>query len=48
MPNQRDIRSDIYTKPQFLESVMRKYGFRDWDSVLGCNRTWRTERRSGF
>ena len=26
----------IYTKPQFLESVMRKYGFRDWDSVLAA------------
>ena len=26
----------IYTKPQFLESVMRKYGFRDWESVLAA------------
>ena len=26
----------IYTKPQLLESVMRKYGFRDWDSVLAA------------
>ena len=26
----------IYTKPQVLESVMRKYGFRDWDSVLAA------------
>ena len=26
----------IYTKSQFLESVMRKYGFRDWDSVLAA------------
>ena len=26
----------IYTKPQFLESVMRKYGFRDWDAVLAA------------
>ena len=26
----------IYTKPKFLESVMRKYGFRDWDSVLAA------------
>ena len=26
----------IYTKPQFLESVMHKYGFRDWDSVLAA------------
>ena len=25
-----------YTKSQFLESVMRKYGFRDWDSVLAA------------
>ena len=24
----------IYTKPQYMESVMHKYGFRDWDSVL--------------
>ena len=27
---------DMLTKPQFLESVMRKYGFRDWDSVLAA------------
>ena len=26
----------MYTKTQFLESVMRKYGFRDWDSVLAA------------
>ena len=26
----------IYTKPQYLEAVMRKYGFRDWDSVLAA------------
>ena len=26
----------LYTKPQYLESVMRKYGFRDWDSVLAA------------
>ncbi|MGN8886426.1 RelA/SpoT family protein [Blautia sp. HCP28S3_G10] len=26
----------IYTKNQYLESVMRKYGFRDWDSVLAA------------
>ena len=26
----------IYTKTQFMESVMRKYGFRDWDSVLAA------------
>ena len=25
-----------YTKNQYLESVMRKYGFRDWDSVLAA------------
>ena len=26
----------VYTKPQYLEAVMRKYGFRDWDSVLAA------------
>ena len=26
----------IYTKPQYMESVMHKYGFRDWDSVLAA------------
>ena len=36
MPSLRDIRSVMYTKTQFLESVMRKYGFRDWDSVLAA------------
>ncbi len=25
-----------YTKGQYLEAVMRKYGFRDWDSVLAA------------
>ncbi len=25
-----------FTKPAYLESVMRKYGFRDWDSVLAA------------
>ena len=25
-----------YTKPQYLDTVMRKYGFRDWDSVLAA------------
>ena len=25
-----------YTKPQYLETVLRKYGFRDWDSVLAA------------
>lgn len=25
-----------YTKNQYLEAVMRKYGFRDWDSVLAA------------
>ncbi len=25
-----------YTKPQYLEAVMRKYGFRDWESVLAA------------
>ena len=37
-----------YTKNQYLEAVLRKYGFRDWDSVLCCNWSWRIERRSGF
>ncbi|MFR5703606.1 MAG: hypothetical protein ACLUD0_18220 [Eubacterium ramulus] len=27
---------NLYTKPQYLEAVMRKYGFRDWDSVLAA------------
>ena len=26
----------LYTKPQYMESVMHKYGFRDWDSVLAA------------
>ena len=26
----------IYTKPMYEEAVMRKYGFRDWDSVLAA------------
>ena len=25
-----------YTKPEFMEAVMRKYGFRDWESVLAA------------
>lgn len=25
-----------YTKPQYMETVLRKYGFRDWDSVLAA------------
>lgn len=25
-----------YSKPQYMEIVMRKYGFRDWDSVLAA------------
>ena len=25
-----------YTKPQYLDAVLRKYGFRDWDSVLAA------------
>ena len=25
-----------YTKSQYLEAVLRKYGFRDWDSVLAA------------
>ena len=25
-----------YTLPQYLEAVLRKYGFRDWDSVLAA------------
>ena len=26
----------LYTKSQYLEAVMRKYGFRDWESVLAA------------
>ncbi|MDO5336509.1 MAG: bifunctional (p)ppGpp synthetase/guanosine-3',5'-bis(diphosphate) 3'-pyrophosphohydrolase [Eubacteriales bacterium] len=26
----------IYNKPQYLEAVMKKYGFRDWESVLAA------------
>ena len=26
----------LYTKSQYLEAVLRKYGFRDWDSVLAA------------
>lgn len=29
------VQSDI-TKPAYMESVMRKYGFRDWESVLAA------------
>ena len=25
-----------YTKPQYMEAVMNKYGFRDWDSVMAA------------
>ena len=25
-----------YTKPQYIEAVLRKYGFRDWESVLAA------------
>lgn len=25
-----------YTKPKYMEAVMRKYGFRDWESVLAA------------
>ena len=25
-----------YTKSKYMEAVMRKYGFRDWDSVLAA------------
>ena len=25
-----------YTKPEYIASVLRKYGFRDWDSVLAA------------
>ena len=27
----------IYLKPHYMEAVMRKYGFRDWDSVLAAS-----------
>ncbi len=26
----------LYTKPKYQETVMKKYGFRDWDSVLAA------------
>ena len=26
----------VYLKPPYMEAVMRKYGFRDWDSVLAA------------
>lgn len=27
---------NLYLKPEYMEVVMRKYGFRDWDSVLAA------------
>ncbi len=35
MPRPRALNRHLY-QPQFMESVMRKYGFRDWDSVLAA------------
>ena len=32
----KGLRISNYTKPQYLEQVLRKYGFRDWDSVLAA------------
>ena len=29
------------TKPEYQGKVMRKYGFKDWDSVLAGGRSWR-------
>ena len=36
MPKQRDNKIGSYTKSQYMEAVMHKYGFRDWDSVLAA------------
>ena len=32
----KGFKSANYTKNQYLEAVLRKYGFRDWDSVLAA------------
>ena len=32
----KGFKPSLYTKPQYMESVMHKYGFRDWDSVLAA------------
>ena len=32
----KGLKLPLYTKQQYLESVMHKYGFRDWDSVLAA------------
>ena len=32
----KGFRISTYTKPQYIEQVLRKYGFRDWDSVLAA------------
>ena len=34
--NTKGFKPGLYTKPQYMESVMHKYGFRDWDSVLAA------------
>ena len=32
----KSVQLSKYTKSKYMESVMRKYGFRDWDSVLAA------------
>lgn len=32
----KGIKLGQYTKPRYMETVMHKYGFRDWDSVLAA------------
>ncbi|MGI6071052.1 MAG: RelA/SpoT family protein [Blautia sp.] len=32
----KGIKLGQYTKPKYMEAVMHKYGFRDWDSVLAA------------
>ncbi len=32
----KNLRLSMYTKTQYMEAVMRKYGFRDWDAVMAA------------
>ena len=36
MPKTKGYKIGNYLKNQYLEAVMHKYGFRDWDSVLAA------------
>ena len=36
MPRARALNLSDYAKPQYMDAVLHKYGFRDWDSVLAA------------